>query len=137
VVVRDGKLLLIQEGNPDPDIYKKWWLPGGGINGDEDVLTATVREAKEESGYDVEPMSLLRIINIPGYPVLCFFLKAKVTGGEATVDGETNLDVRWVPLDDVMKLDIRDPWLMRGVLADLRNGAECPLTVLKRGQDER
>jgi 8-oxo-dGTP pyrophosphatase MutT (NUDIX family) len=48
-VVRDGKLLLIHHRNLDK------WLPlGGHIDLNEDPEAAALREAKEESGLDVE-----------------------------------------------------------------------------------
>ena len=50
-VVRDGQVLLIHHRKLDQ------WLPlGGHIELDEDPETAALREAKEESGLEVEPV---------------------------------------------------------------------------------
>jgi 8-oxo-dGTP pyrophosphatase MutT (NUDIX family) len=48
-VVRDGKVLLIHHRN-----LNKWLPLGGHIELDEDPEVAALREAKEESGLDVE-----------------------------------------------------------------------------------
>ena len=48
-VVQDGRVLLVHHRN-----LKKWLPLGGHIELDEDPETAALREAKEESGLDVE-----------------------------------------------------------------------------------
>src|ERR1035437_10061638 len=48
-VVQDGKILLIHHRN-----LNKWLPLGGHVELDEDPETAALREAKEESGLEVE-----------------------------------------------------------------------------------
>jgi len=51
----DGKFLLVQEV-----ASRGWWLPGGRINKDEDLIQAAIRETKEESGIDAKITGILR-----------------------------------------------------------------------------
>jgi 8-oxo-dGTP pyrophosphatase MutT (NUDIX family) len=50
----DNKFLLIQEF-----ATSGYWLPGGGVDGGEDLLKAGIRETKEEGGIDVKITGLL------------------------------------------------------------------------------
>lgn len=42
----------------------QWILPGGGIHRNENPLTAAIREAREETGIELDPVSLKTLDNI-------------------------------------------------------------------------
>jgi 8-oxo-dGTP pyrophosphatase MutT (NUDIX family) len=52
VIEQDGKLLLVQEA--DQDIYGLWNQPAGHVEPGETLEQCALREAREETGYDVE-----------------------------------------------------------------------------------
>lgn len=54
VIVRDGRILLTWYNGEGRGGVPCWSLPGGGVDFDESVEQAIVREAYEESGYRVE-----------------------------------------------------------------------------------
>jgi 8-oxo-dGTP pyrophosphatase MutT (NUDIX family) len=50
----DGRLLLVQGGDPADPGAGTWWItPGGGMEPGEDARTAALREAFEETGHRV------------------------------------------------------------------------------------
>src|SRR5512139_1202444 len=77
VIVYDGKLVLIRRKNPP--FQGHFALPGGFVELGETVETAAVREAKEETGLDVELIRLLGVYSEPsrdprGHTVSVIFL---------------------------------------------------------------
>jgi ADP-ribose pyrophosphatase YjhB (NUDIX family) len=52
VIEQDGRLLLVQEA--DPDIYGLWNQPAGHVEPGETFEQCALREAREETGYEVE-----------------------------------------------------------------------------------
>lgn len=51
IIPKDGKILMVKQHHEDKDI---WMVPGGGIEAGENSIDAAVREAKEETGLDIE-----------------------------------------------------------------------------------
>ena len=68
-IVLNGKdeVLLVKRANKILE-SGKWALPGGFIERDETVVEAVAREVKEETGWDVKNIKLMKIIDIPGRP---------------------------------------------------------------------
>ena len=128
VVVHDDKLLLIQE--KQPKVYKQWWLPAGKLDEGETLMKGAVREAKEETGYDVKLKSVLTIVRPKNRPLFAIF-EAEIISGDIKIDPDEILDVKWMPLDEVMNLDIREPGIMKVVLNRIKSKENYPLTILK------
>lgn len=57
----DGRLVWIERKNPPPG----WAFPGGFVDRGESVERAAIREAKEETGLDVELRDLLYVYSDP------------------------------------------------------------------------
>ncbi|HET6855479.1 MAG TPA: NUDIX hydrolase [Streptomyces sp.] len=115
VCVRDGQVLLARWVAPDGS--KRWTLPGGGMDHGEDPYDTVVREAREETGYAVEPVRLLGVDSITRrYPRrlgtfadfqgLRIVYEGRVTGGELRHEtgGSTDL-AAWHALEAVSGLD--------------------------------
>jgi 8-oxo-dGTP diphosphatase len=111
---QDRVLLALWNEGPEPE----WTMPGGGVEFDETVEEAVVRELREETGYDVEIGRLLGVHSFvlgpeqrllptdrPMKSVRVAF-EARVVGGELTPEvGGTTDEARWIPLDAVPDLD--------------------------------
>lgn len=94
VIYQDDKLLFVKER-----IDGAWALPGGWADIGLSPKEVAVKEAKEESGYDVLPVRLLGIVDKkfhdhPPSPshVYKIFIQCEIIGGEAQASMET-LDV--------------------------------------------
>lgn len=109
-VHQDEQVLLIKRG-VEPE-YGKWSLPGGYVNAAEDPREAAIRETSEETGLDIEIISLIDVIYNPPIhqrnnhhpkmkitPIVIIY-EGQVTGGtlRALDDAE---DVGWFGPDDL------------------------------------
>jgi 8-oxo-dGTP diphosphatase len=110
---RDQVLLALWNEASEP----LWTMPGGGVELDETVEQATVREVREETGFDVELVRLLgvdtHVVGVGERPHVTdrplkgvrVVFAARVVGGELRneVDGTTD-EARWFSLDEVSSL---------------------------------
>lgn len=84
VIAKDGGFVLIRRKN---EPFKGCWaLPGGFVERGESVEDATRREAREETGLDIELLALLGVYSNPkrdprGHTVSVVYI-AKPVGGE-------------------------------------------------------
>ena len=105
VVVDSGNLLMVKRGQePAKDL---WSLPGGRVMKGEYLNSAVAREVMEETGLTIEVDRLLGIFEVVGDPhyVILDFMATLGGGGPDPVAGDDVADAKWVPLDDVAKLD--------------------------------
>jgi 8-oxo-dGTP diphosphatase len=89
-------VLLIRRGNPP--FQGRWALPGGFVEVGETCEAACVREAREETGLDVEPVQLVGVYSSPdrdprGHTVSPVYL-CRVLGGNANA-GDDASEARW------------------------------------------
>ncbi|MFA6450104.1 MAG: NUDIX hydrolase [bacterium] len=101
-IIIDGKFALIKRKN---EPFKGMWaLPGGFVDLGESVEDATRREAKEETGLDIELIALLGVYSDPkrdprGHTVSVVYL-AKPVGGELKAADDAADAKLFAPEDD-------------------------------------
>jgi ADP-ribose pyrophosphatase YjhB (NUDIX family) len=98
LIEKDGQVLLGKRSGSYGT--GKWGLPQGFIEFDEDFLSATIREVKEETGLDVEIRSILSVVSnflSPSLHTLAVVLLAHVIGGELHAADDLEA-VEWFPL---------------------------------------
>ncbi len=106
IVVNDNNKILLAKRSQD--MIKepgKWTLPCGFLDRDETVSEATTREAKEETGYDIKNLKLLRINSNPNRcgddrQNVGFIYFANVNGEPENFDHETT-EIKWFKLDQL------------------------------------
>jgi 8-oxo-dGTP diphosphatase len=100
VVRRDGRVLLVQRARA-PNIGK-WGFPGGVQELGETIFTAVVRELREETRLEVEPLDVLTVLDMidrdgegrvrTHYALIAVL--ADWRSGEVSIDDEA-LDFGW------------------------------------------
>lgn len=113
----DGAVLLQRRSDND-----RWSVPGGAMELGESIAATAVREVREETGLEVEVVSLVGIYSDPRHVVayddgevrqqfsICF--ACRVTGG-ALATSDESLEVRFFAWEDLDRLDIAAPIALR------------------------
>ncbi len=100
LVTHNNKILLGKRlGEPGKG---KWALPSGYIEFEDDFLTAAIREIKEETGLDIEILSILNVQSafLPlEYHFLGIYLLGQVIGGRLNPEDDLK-DVNWFALSE-------------------------------------
>ena len=63
VIVHEGRVVLVRRR--EAPLAGEWSLPGGGVEVGETLAQAVVREMREETGLDVEPVRLIGVYSDP------------------------------------------------------------------------
>ena len=61
IIVQDARVLLVRRGT-EP-LKGHWTLPGGMLEVGEALTAGVVREVREETGLDVEPIELIELLD--------------------------------------------------------------------------
>lgn len=106
VMVHDGSLLLVRRGHGPA--AGEWSVPGGRVEWGEMLAEAVVREVLEETGLECvcgEQLGWVEIITDEHHFVILDFIATVLEHGEP-VAGDDAAEVRWVPVDEVLGLNI-------------------------------
>ena len=113
VVVHDGSLLLVRRGHGPA--AGQWSVPGGRLEWGETIAEAVVREVREETGLECVCGEMLGWVEIidddhasPDHHFVVLDFVATVLEHGVPVVGDDAAEVRWVPLADVLDLNIVD-----------------------------
>jgi len=113
VILNEGKILLVRRG-VEPG-KGRWSIPGGAVELGEKVREATIREAREESGLDVEiiddrPLDAVDSITTTEdsllryhYVLLQFVTRPR---GGTLKPGSDALEAKWVSFEEVERYDL-------------------------------
>jgi len=111
VIIHDCKIVLIKRAN-EPS-RGKWSIPGGLVELAESPETAVIREAKEETGLDVDNPVLIDVVSnvdfdeegkVKYHYVIIDYL-VHVTSGKAKASSDA-MELRWVPFGEVEELNL-------------------------------
>lgn len=80
--------------------YDMWNLPGGGLEKGESPWDGTIREVKEETGFDVEIVRLSGVYSKPDKNEVILNFECKIIGGEATLNNEAK-DIKWFAFNEI------------------------------------
>lgn len=111
--------MLVQEKG---QAWGLWSFPGGHVDSGELYKETAIREAKEETGYDIEITEDLGNTTIDGVDykgglqdndkkIQLNFFKGRVVGGELSINKNDSLDVKWFSKEELNELPLRGNWL--------------------------
>jgi ADP-ribose pyrophosphatase YjhB (NUDIX family) len=80
--------------------YGKWVFPGGFVDRGETVLSAAMREAREEAGVEIRIERLLNVYSYPGVAPVIIVYVATMIGGTLECDDEC-LEVKFFAPDEI------------------------------------
>lgn len=111
VIVNDDQMLMTWYNGATP----QWTLPGGGVEFEESIEDAVVREVFEETGFEVQVGAPLTTWSFTGYEdprpykSVRIVFSATIAGGTlGTVERHGTTDLaRWMPLADISTLEPR------------------------------
>jgi 8-oxo-dGTP diphosphatase len=107
--------------------YGLWVFPGGYVDRGEPLVSAAVREAREECGLDVRLDHLVNVYSYPGRAPVIVVYAATATGGTLCVDDEgleiAEVESTAIPWNDLAFRSTRD------ALRDYLNGIRHPLSL--------
>jgi len=97
-VIYENKILLTKRED-----FETWILPSGGVEEDESLAQAAIRETKEETGLDVELTKLVGIYSRLGNmsSVHAVLFVAKPIGGEIKCQEGETIAVEWFAFDEI------------------------------------
>ncbi|ASN80342.1 MULTISPECIES: NUDIX hydrolase [Deinococcus] len=104
-LVRDGKLLLVEERMDDGSIF--YGLPGGKAQPGETLADAAARQVQEETGLQVSDLTFVSLLEgelLTGTKNECYAMFARFTAtaqGEIAPTDPEVVGVKWVPFDQV------------------------------------
>ncbi len=118
VIKQDEKYLLVQENRPGDDkVHGLWNFPAGVVDEGYTIEETAVKEAKEESGYEVELIRKLDIfqdsVNTP--PKHAF--EAKIIGGSLNWPKDEILDAKWFTWQEIKGMGdkLRSEWIIGSI----------------------
>lgn len=111
VVIDDGRILAVLDPIRDEPV-----LPGGHLKWREPPVTAVVREVREETGYRVQPGSLICVVGgdeLAGEPgIVRVIYDGTIVGGELRSSEEG--EALWLPVAKFEHDSSRDASIVRG-----------------------
>lgn len=135
LIIEDGAVLLVREAKPGA--RGRFNLPAGKPEVGETLMEAAVREAREETGLEVELDHLVGIYQCPetseGFSVTNFVFASHRVGGQLATSA-AHPEVRFFSPDEVADLAVRR--LLRGThivaaVADHARGQATPLDAIR------
>ncbi len=113
---QNGKVLLVQE--KQTKAHGQWSFPAGHVDTGETIEEAAIREAKEESGYDVELDQALPVIHRSADSPVLHAFAARIVGGQLHLPPDEILDAKWFTPSEIRALgpDLRSPEYILGAL---------------------
>jgi 8-oxo-dGTP diphosphatase len=114
VIENKGKYLILLRSEKAPYFPLHWDFPGGKLEPNEDPFLGIIREVKEETNLNIEPIKVLNVFNLDldnkGKNTHSFSIySTKIISGNIKLSFE-HLEQKWATKEDILKLPI-EPYI--------------------------
>lgn len=121
VIKKNGKYLLVQE--KQPKAYGLWNFPAGRVEKGDSIEETAIKEAKEESGFDVELVRKIDIFQEDANEPPKHAYEASIISGELKYPLDEIMDAKWFSFEEIkgMKEKLRGSWIIEAIYALEKN----------------
>jgi len=115
ILKKEGKYLLVQE--KQPKAYKLWNFPAGRVDVGDTIEETAIREAKEESGFDVRLIRKVGIFQKKANEPPKHIFEARIIRGELKFPEDEIMDAQWFSYGEIkgMKDKLRNEWILEAI----------------------
>lgn len=133
VVKQENKILMVQENWGA--VKGMWNFPAGHLDKNENMFDGAIREAKEETGYDVKLTGVVNIQNTVynDRHVILINFSAEIVGGEVNFHPEEIADVKFIEANELLNMsdsELRGGEPRRETIRRIMNGEVAPLDTI-------
>lgn len=126
LIERDRQVLLLKRTMSKDEAPGQWETGSGRVEQGESAIQAVVREAREETGLEIEVVAPLDTFHFYRGPLreetIAITFHCRATGGRLVLSSEHD-EAKWVPREHLDKLDTLPEWVQRALRLFLRRRA--------------
>ena len=127
-----NEILMVQEAKDEV----KWLFnfPIGRLEDGESIFECAIREAKEETWFDVKLNSILSIQYFVDKCILKIIFNATIKSGTISFDKNEIMNVKWIPiekLENMSKDILRSYDSIIDIINNSKNNIQYPLSIIK------
>lgn len=117
IIKQNGKYLLVQENDPGTQKHGLWNFPAGKVEFGDSIEKTATKEAKEESGFDVELIRKIYINQEDSNSPTKHAFEAKIIGGKLEWPKDEILNAQWFSWQEIqnMKNKLRNIWVIEAI----------------------
>lgn len=117
VIKKNEKYLLVQE--KQTYCYGLWNLPAGRVEKGYTIEQTAIKEAKEETGYDVEIIRELGVWHKDDDKAVKHPFEVKIIGGDLKFPKDELLDAKWFTFKEIEQMEknkqLRGYWVFKAI----------------------
>ncbi len=129
LVLLDNKILLVKRGTP-PGKFQ-WSVPGGLVESGETVREAVIRELKEETNLEGEPIKLMNIAEViildekkrTRFHYILFDYYVKLIGSQKPKPSSDVVEAKFFTIEEALNLELTKP--TRFLISKLKDESLC------------
>ena len=127
-----NEILMVQEAKEG--VKGLYNIPAGRLDSKESICEGAVREAKEETGFDVKLDSILCIQHLEYQNILKIIFNASIISGSIKFNKNEIMDVKWISIDKLEKMtekELRSYKSVVSIIRDSKNNVEYPINIIE------